>query len=255
MDEALTKITTITTQATDNNAFITQIRDRLREITGQIRSIGVEKQALEADIARLRTETETLTGRLGEEQRERDEIVQRLDAAEAEIQRLNNDIAGKDLGQNEQGAELQRQIDVLNGQLAEKDKQISGLLKEISDAQDEVRGNEDILRQMNERLDALTELVNGQTTQLGPDGEIQQEISNIIAELNNIRPELGPPAPPVVGGRRKRSVTRKRRTRRKMKGGFIAKYYNKKSRKRTHSSKSKSKSRSSSSVPSQSSRR
>jgi hypothetical protein len=109
---------------------------------------------------------------------------------------------------------------------------------------------------MHERLDALTALVNSQTAQLAPDGEIQQEISNILNELNNIRPALGPAAP-TTGGRRKRRVTRKRRTRRRMKGGFIAKYDNKKSRKRTHSSKSKSKSKSnsksSSSVPSQSS--
>jgi hypothetical protein len=52
MEEALTKITNITTQATDNGNYITQIRDRLREISGQIRAIGTEKQALETEIAR-----------------------------------------------------------------------------------------------------------------------------------------------------------------------------------------------------------
>jgi septal ring factor EnvC (AmiA/AmiB activator) len=252
MEEALTKITTITTQATDNNNHITQIRDRLREISGQIRGIGGEKQALEAEVARLTGELQVLNGRLGEEQTARDEIIQRLDAADAEIQRLNNDIAGRDLGQTEQAAELQGQIDALNVQLAEKDGIIADLQRQVDEGQGSLAANVDLLRQMHERLDALTALVNGQTAQLGPDGEIQQEITNILNELNNIRPALGPAAR-VVGGRRKRHVTRKRRTRRRMKGGFIAKYDNKKSRKRTHSSKSKSKSKSSSSVPSQSS--
>ena len=253
MEEALTKITTITTQATDNNNHITQIRDRLREISGQIRGIGGEKQALEAEVARLTGELQVLNGRLGEEQTARDEIIQRLDAAEAEIQRLNNDIAGRDLGQTEQAAELQGQIDALNAQLAEKDGIIADLQRQVNEGQGSLAANVDLLRQMHERLDALTALVNGQTAQLGPDGEIQQEITNILNELNNIRPALGPSPLPTTGGRRKRHVTRKRRTRRRMKGGFIAKYDNKKSRKRTHSSKSKSKSKSSSSVPSQSS--
>jgi hypothetical protein len=136
----------------------------------------------------------------------------------------------------------------------EKDGVIVDLQRQIDEGQGTLAANVDLLQQMHERLDALTALVNGQTTQLGPDGEIQQAITTILNELNTIRPALGPtPPPPVIGGRRKRSVTRKRRTQRRMKGGFIAKYENKKSRKRTNSSKSKSKS--SSSVPSQSSRR
>ncbi len=253
MEEALTKITTITTQATDNNNHITQIRDRLREISGQIRGIGGEKQALEAEVARLTGELQGLNGRLGEEQTARDEIIQRLDAAEAEIQRLNNELSGREVGQSEQAAALQGQIDALNTQLAEKDGIIADLQRQVNEGQGSLAANVDLLRQMHERLDALTALVNGQTAQLGPDGEIQQEITNILNELNNIRPALGP-SPLPRGGRRKRHVTRKRRTRRRMKGGFIAKYDNKKSRKRTHSSKSKSKSKSSSSsVPSQSS--
>ena len=254
MDEALAKITTITTQATTNNNHIRDILNRLREISGQIGGIAEEKQRLEAEIARLNTELQNLTGRLQEEQGERDEIIQRLDAAEAEIQRLNNDIAGRELGQSEQAAELQTQIDDLNRQVIEKDGTIADLQRQIDEGQGTLAANVDLLRQMHERLDALTALVNGQTDQLRPEGEIQQEITNILNQLNNIRPALGPAAVPR-GGRRKSRVTRKRRTRRKMKGGFIAKYDNKKSRKRTHSSKSKSKSKSSSSVPSQSSMR
>ena len=67
MEEALNKITNITTQATSNNGFIAQISERLREISGQIGGIAEEKRRLEAEITRLTAELGGLNGRLEEE--------------------------------------------------------------------------------------------------------------------------------------------------------------------------------------------
>ena len=129
--------------------------------------------------------------------------------------------------------QLQEQNEQLRNESNAKDGEIANLRRTIEENERTINGNNDIINQINQRLGELEGIVNTQGTDLQ---DLLQQVRNVLGQLNDLTLRGGALR---NSGRRKQKITRKRR---KMRGGFIAKYTNtssKSKKKRSNSYKSK----------------